>query len=75
MSSHPNSRNLPALRIDPAEFPSGVFIGITSSGECVLRAYGEIGSASAELFAMKLTLMANRLRTLGTSASTSISLH
>lgn len=75
MSSHPSNRSLPVLRVDPVEFPSGIFVGITESGECVLRAYGEIETSSAELFAMKLTLMANRLRTLGATAPASIQLH
>lgn len=68
MSLPKSNSALPVARedtIDLCEFSSGVVVGFTENGECVLRGFGEISVNAAENIAIKLTLLASRLRSYG----------
>jgi len=54
-----------SLSENPADISGGFFIGISESGECVLKGFGEIETRGAEVIAMKLYLLAERIRAQG----------
>lgn len=49
-------------QIPPLDFTGGVFIGITSTGECVVKGIGELDKEHVSLVTSKLVLLVSRLR-------------
>ena len=48
--------------VQPFEFAGGVFIGITSTGECIVKGVGELDKEFVPLVTSKLILLVSRLR-------------
>ena len=63
------------VEIPFSDFTSGVFIGITSSGECVIRGLGELDKEDVAMVTSKMILMVSKLRNAALRESHSSLLH
>jgi len=63
------------VEIPFSDFTGGVFIGITSSGECVIHGVGELDKEHVALVTGKMVLMVSKLRNAALRESHSSLLH